>query len=123
MRKISLVISRVILCLVLLQSVVSCTKEPVEAYKLTNEEEQACVNLANFANDVMKKHQSNVLMSTVLDEVNKKSDVEEGLKDLLKEIVVSAYKETVFTDASINEKLLANFTNDVHLNCIETMKQ
>lgn len=50
------------------------------------------------------------------------ADVPSDSKQLLKDIVMEAYKQPVFTDQSFRDRQRVDFANDVHLKCLEPMK-
>lgn len=113
---------KVFLCSILTLFITSCTKESTSTHKFSEEEESACINLAKFANDAMRKHQNNILMADVLKDIDAMVDTPEDSRVMLKEIVVAAYNEVVFSDSSFRERQLVDFANDVHLKCLESMK-
>jgi len=116
------VFGRVFLYLSIIQGVAACDKAPENSYMESEAAQKSCMQLAAFAKSVMKKHQDNVLISDVFKEVDSMSEVPNDSKELLKEITIEAYRHGVFTDQSFNERQLVEFSNDVHIKCLDTMK-
>lgn len=112
---------KLLLCL-LVVNLASCSKGGVHEAGATAQGQEACANLAKFSEQAMSYHQSNVLMDDVFKEVDTMANVPSGSKQLLKNIVVEAYKQPVFTDQSFKDRQRVDFANDVHLKCLESMK-
>lgn len=112
---------KLLLCL-LIVNLASCSKDGVHEAGATAQGQEACANLAKFSEQAMSYHQSNVLMDDVFKEVDTMANVPSGSKQLLKDIVVEAYKQPVFTDQSFRDRQRVDFANDVHLKCLESMK-
>lgn len=103
-------------------SLASCSRDKVQDAGATAQGQEACANLAKFSEQAMNYHQSNVLMDDVFREVDTMADVPSDSKQLLKDIVMEAYKQPVFTDQSFRDRQRVDFANDVHLKCLESMK-
>lgn len=107
---------------VLVFGVSACGKNIADKNENNKQAEAACTDLAKFAEQTMKYHQSNVLMSAVFKEVDLMSNVPEESKVVLKNIVIDAYKQPVFTDQSYRDRQVIDFANDTHLKCLEIME-
>lgn len=110
------------LYLVLVAGLAACSQESSLKKGITKQDEDACASLAKFAEKAMQYHQSNTLMDTVFKEVDLMAEVPEESKGLLKNIVIDAYKQPVFTDQSFRDRQVVDFANDTHLKCLEIMK-
>lgn len=108
--------------LVVAFGVSSCSKDVIAKNENTKQDEDACASLANFAQKAMKYHQSNILMDTVFKEIDTMTEVPAESKDLLKNIVVDAYKQPVFTDQAFRDRQAVDFANDTHLKCLKIME-
>ncbi|WP_395442025.1 hypothetical protein [Acinetobacter sp. P1332] len=114
-------INKIFLGLIFISVIAACTRESTGTHGVS-EKENTCINLAKFANNVMKKHQDNILMADVFKEIDAMADVSGESKTVLKEIAVEAYRQGVFTDESFRERQLVEFSNDVHIKCLDAMK-
>lgn len=113
--------NKLLLCLVVV-GLASCSKSEVQDIGVAAQEQEACANLAKFSEQAMNYHQSNILMNDVLKEVDTMVDVPSNSRQLLKDIVIEAYSQPVFTDQSFRDRQRVDFANDVHLKCLESMK-
>lgn len=113
--------NKLLLCLVIV-SLASCSKDEVHDASSTAQGQEACANLAKFSEQAMSYHQSNVLMDDVFKKVDMMENVPSDSKQLLKDIVIEAYKQPVFTDQSFKDRQRVDFANDVHLKCLESVK-
>ena len=114
--------SHLILYLVLVIGLVACSQDSSLKIQSTKQDKEACASLAKFAERAMQYHQSNTLMSKVFKEVDSMVEVPDESKVLLKNIVMDAYKQPVFTDQSFRDRQVVDFTNDTHLKCLEIME-
>ena len=113
--------NKLLLCLVV-ASLASCSRDGVQNVSATAQEQEACANLTKFSEQVMGYHQSSVLMNEVLKEVDAMVNVPNDSKQLLKDVVMEAYRQPVFTDQSFRDRQKSDFANEVHLKCLESMK-
>ncbi|OTG73430.1 hypothetical protein B9T23_13855 [Acinetobacter terrae] len=110
------------LCLVVVMLLGACSQGNSIKSESNKQNEEACASLAKFAERTMRSRQANILMDVTFKEVDSNSNVPEDSKVLLKNIILDAYKQPVFTDQSFKDRQIADFTNDTHLKCLEVMK-
>ncbi|WP_180165591.1 hypothetical protein [Acinetobacter sp. YH12049] len=110
--------NKILVCLVVL-GIASCSKNNANSIV---QAEKACADIAQFSEQTMGHHQANVPMNNVFKKVDAMANLPDDSKQLLKEIVIEAYKQPVFTDQSYRDRQRVDFANDVHLKCLEAMK-
>lgn len=78
-----------------------------------------CKDVADLSKNIMEARQAGVPLTLIMDLVEKESS---GAKDLIKALVISAYKEPNYSSPSMVKKATTEFTNKVYIDCIEAVE-
>lgn len=77
---------------------------------------ELCEGFASYAEVTMKAHQAGVPLSTVLGALSTEEQVE--LKELMQEIVITAYKTPRYSSEEYKSKAAADYRDKIHVSCL-----